>query len=121
MAERQHASRALLDTGRTTHAFGVPHRQAFVREIHDVDSLVANRGADVARNAFRYFGKNPEAREARVDMHQRRERAKKPTPDPAGILEIEPDADDTAEKNVDQPFVIRVGDELTVAVFPLEQ
>ena len=54
-------------------------------------------------------------------MHEGREWAKEPAPDASGIFEIQTDPDDAAEENVHQPFVIRVGDELTIAILSLEQ
>src|ERR1043166_2473435 len=100
MPERQHAGRTLLDTGRAADAFGVLHRETFVCEVHDVDSLMADRCADVARNAFRFFGENSEARKSRVDVHERGERAKETAPNAARIFEIKADADDAAEENI---------------------
>ena len=119
--EGQHAGGTLLDAGGAAHAFGVLHRQTLVREVHDVDPLMANRGADVAGNAFRFFGKNPETRETRIDVHEGGQRTKEPAPDAPGIFEIKADADDAAEENIHEPFVVRVGNQLTVAVFALEQ
>src|SRR5437016_4315804 len=106
MAEGKNASRTLLDAGGATDAFRVLHRQAFVREVHDVDALVADRGADVAGNAFRLLWKNPEAREARVDVHEGRERTKEPAPDAARVFEIQAYTDNAAEEDIDEPFVV---------------
>src|SRR5437879_11620409 len=52
-AEGQGARRALLDAGRAADALGVLHGEALVGEVHDVDALVADRRADVARDALR--------------------------------------------------------------------
>ncbi len=47
---------------------------ALVGEVHHVDALVADAGADVARDALLLLGQDAEAREARVDVHQRGQR-----------------------------------------------
>src|SRR5437588_11403142 len=106
MAEGQNASGTLLDAGGATDTLGILHRQTFVREVHDVDALVADRGADVAGNAFRFLRENPEAGKASVDMHEGRERTKEPAPDAPGVFEVKADANDSAEEDIDQPFVV---------------
>src|SRR5437588_11396943 len=106
MSEGKDAGRTLLDAGGTAHAFGILHRQTFVREVHDVDALVADRGADVAGNAFRFLRENPEAGEASVDMHEGRERTKERAPDAPAVFEVKADANDSAEEDIDQPFVV---------------
>jgi hypothetical protein len=120
MAEGEDASRTLLDAGGATDALGVLHRQTFVREVHDVDALVADRGADVAGNAFRFLGENPEAREARVDVHEGRERTEEPAPDTTRVFEVKAYAEDAAEENIDDPLVVGVGNELATRVFSFE-
>src|SRR2546422_8794484 len=52
LPELEHARRAALNARRAAHAFRVLHGQALVREVHDVDALVADRRADVARDAL---------------------------------------------------------------------
>src|SRR5205814_9808721 len=121
MSEGEDAGRTLLDAGGAAHAFGVLHRETFVREVHDVDALVADRGANVAGNAFRFLRENPEAREARVDVHEGRERTKEPAPDAPGVFEVEADANNSAEEDVDEPFVVGIGNQLTARVFSFEQ
>src|SRR5437588_11710259 len=98
MAEGQNASGTLLDAGGATDALRILHWQTFVREVHDVDALVADRGADVAGNAFRFLREDPEAREARVDVHEGRERTKEPAPDAPRVFEVKSDANDAAEE-----------------------
>src|SRR5436190_14189396 len=109
MPERQDTGRTLLHTGGTAHALRVLHRQTFVREVHDVDSLVADRSADVARNAFRFLRENPEPGKPRIDVHERGKRTEESAPDAAGVFKIKADADDAAEENIDVPFVDEIG------------
>src|SRR5438067_7002185 len=120
MSEGEDAGRTLLDAGGTAHAFGILHRQAFVREVHDVDALVADRGADVAGNAFRFLRENPEAGEASVDVHEGRERTEEPAPDAAGVFEVKANANDASEENIDQPFVVGVGNQLATRLLSFE-
>ena len=70
-SEAEDAGGALLHAGGAAEAFGVFHGHAFVGEVHHVDALMTNAGADVAGDALFLFGKNPIAREARVDVHER--------------------------------------------------
>src|ERR1700686_691700 len=121
MAEGEDASWTLLDAGGATHAFGVLHGQTFVREVHDVDALVADRGADVAGNAFRFLRENPEPREARVDVHEGRERTKEPAPDAPRVFEVKAHANNTTEEDVNEPFVVGVGNQLAARVLSFEQ
>ena len=106
MSEGEDAGGTLLHARGTAHALRILHGQAFVREVHDVDALMADRSANVAGNAFRFFGENPKAREARINMHERGERTKETAPDAARIFEIETDANDSTEENIDEPFVV---------------
>src|SRR5205085_11510158 len=112
MAEGEDASRTLLDAGGAADAFGILHRETFVRKVHDVDALVADRGANVAGNAFRFLWKNPEAGEARVDVHEGRERTKESAPDAARVFEVQAYTDNAAEEDIDEPFVVGVGNQL---------
>ena len=59
MSKGEDAGRTLLDTGGATHAFGIFHGQTLVREVHDIDPLMTDRGANIARDAFLFVGKNP--------------------------------------------------------------
>ena len=120
MSEGEDAGRTLLDAGGATDAFGILHRQTFVREVHDVDALVADRGANVAGNAFRFLRENPEAGEARVDVHEGRERTKEPAPDAPRVFEVEADANNSAEEDIDEPFVVRVSNKLAARVLSFE-
>ena len=79
--ETQYSSWAGLDAGGAANAFRVFHGQPLIGEIHDVDPLMANRGADIAGNTFFLVGKNAKARESGVNMHQCRQRTGKSTPD----------------------------------------
>ena len=54
-------------------------------------------------------------------MHERGERTRETAPDPAGVLEIKTHADDATEENIDEPFVVGLGDQLSGAIFSLEQ
>lgn len=69
-SEGEYSSRAALDAGGASNAFGILHRDSFVGEVHDVDALVADGGADVAGDAFAFVREDPELREARVDVHE---------------------------------------------------
>ena len=81
-SEVEHSSRALLNAGGATNTFGILHGLAFVGKVHDIDSLVADRGADVTRDAFVLIGKDAELTEcALVDLHESRERASEAAPD----------------------------------------
>src|SRR5450432_96466 len=79
----QHTGRALLHAGRASHAFRVLHGQALVREAHDVDALVTNARANIARDAFLFLGEDAEFSETRIDVHQRGQRAGEAAPDAA--------------------------------------
>ena len=46
-------------------------------------------------------------REARVDVHQRGERAGEAAPDAAAEVEVQADADDAGETDVDDPVVVQ--------------
>jgi hypothetical protein len=67
---------------------------------------VADGGADVARDALRLLGEDPETRESRVDVHERGERASEPAPHAAREPEIETDADDPGQEDVHDPVVV---------------
>src|SRR5215468_1894683 len=96
-AETERARWAHLHAGRATHAFGILHRHALVGEIHDVDALMTDRRADVARDAFLLVGENAKARETRVDVHERGERASEAAPDAAAEPEVTAHADDAGQ------------------------
>ena len=113
-AEGERPRRAGLDAGGAAHALGVLHRQALVGEVHDVDALVADRRADVAGDALLLVGEDAEPREARVDVHERRERAGEAAPDAAGEPEVEAHADDAGEEDVDHVVVVQLDAERAV-------
>src|SRR5678810_1333669 len=48
LPELEHAGGTHLDAGRAAHALGVLHGLSLVREVHHVDALVADRGADLS-------------------------------------------------------------------------
>src|SRR5436309_799060 len=106
MSKGEDAGRTLLDTGGTAHAFGIFHGQALVREVHDIDSLMTDRGTDVARDAFLFFGKNPVAREAGVDVHEGRERAGKAAPNTPAKPKVEADTENAAHEDVNAPRIV---------------
>ena len=82
------SSRALLNTSRTTHTFWIFHRQTFIGEVHDIDSLMADGGADIARDTLMLVGKDPVTREPGIDVHQGCEGAGKATPDAPAKPEV---------------------------------
>ena len=96
-SKSENARGTLLDARGTTHAFRVLHRHALVCKVHDVDTLMADTGADITRDALRFLRENAEPREPRVNVHQRRQRAGEAAPDSAGEVEVEPDADDAGQ------------------------
>ena len=57
--------------------------QALVGEVHDVDALVADRGAGVAADAFFLIDRDAKGAEAGINVHQCGQRAGKATPDAA--------------------------------------
>src|SRR5438552_125958 len=89
LAELEHAGGAALHARRASNTFRVLHRHALVREIHHVDALVTDGGADVARDALLLVRDDREAAEARVDMHESGQRAHETAPDAAGEPEVE--------------------------------
>src|SRR5439155_4750952 len=91
---------------RAADALRVGHGDALVGEVHHVDALVADGGADVAGDALFLLGKNAEAAEARVDVHQRRQRAEEAAPHAAGEVEVETVADRAGEEEVDEPGIV---------------
>src|SRR5262245_41635405 len=104
--EAERAGRTGVHAGRAAHALGVLHRQPLVGEAHDVDALVAHRRAHVAADALLLVGEDAETGEARVDVHERRQRAGEATPDAPGEPEVEADADDAGEEHVDDVVVV---------------
>src|ERR1700756_4481312 len=48
--ERQHSRRAHLHASRAPHALRILHGHSFIRKIHHINSLMANRRAHIARN-----------------------------------------------------------------------
>src|SRR5438876_7397114 len=67
---------------------------------------MARRCARVARDAARLLGNDREATEARVHVHERRERTEEATPDAAREPEVESVAENAAEEDVDRPLVV---------------
>ena len=120
-SEAKRSGGAHLNTSRAANAFWIFHSESLIGKVHDIDSLVTNRGANVAGNTLRFFRENPEAREACVDVHESGQRTKEPAPDASRIFEIKTDTDDAAEENIDHPLVVDVGDQLSRAVFSLQQ
>ncbi len=55
-----------------------------------------------------FSGEDPELREARVDVHQRGERAGEAAPHAAGEPEVHPHADDAGEEDVDDVVVVEL-------------
>src|ERR1043166_8511919 len=106
--KRKRAGWAFLHTRAAPDAFGILHRQAFVREVHDVNTLMADGRADITRNAFRFLREDTEPRESRVDVHQRRQRTGEPAPHAPAEPEIHPDANDAREEHVDDVIVVQL-------------
>ena len=117
-AKRQNASWALLDAGGTADAFRILHRKAFVSEVHHVDSLVADRSANVAGNAFAFVRENPVTRKARVNVHERREWAGKTAPNPAAEPKVKPDPKNAGHEDIDAPGIAQERDALKKLVIP---
>ena len=69
---------------------------------------MADGRADVAGDALFLFRKNPVTREARVDVHERGERAGEAAPDASAEPEIRGDADDPREAEIDDVVVIEL-------------
>src|ERR1051325_2145840 len=107
-AEIQHAGGTHLNASRATDTFRILHRQTFVRKIHDIDALMTNGSANIAGNALFLIRKNPEARESRIDVHQRRERTSKTAPDASAEPEIHSNTYDTRQKNVNHMIVVQL-------------
>src|SRR3989442_6454050 len=63
LSEAERPRRTALDARRAAHALRVGHRNTLVGEIHDVDSLVAYRGADIARDALLLLGEDAKTAE----------------------------------------------------------
>ena len=115
-SEAEDAGGALLHAGRAADAFGVFHGHAFVGEVHHVDALMADAGADVAGDALFLFRKNPVAREARVDVHERGERAREAAPHAPAKPEIGGDSHDAGEPEIDQVGIVKDGPAIEQAV-----
>src|SRR5437870_5055412 len=105
-AERQRSRRTALHAGRAAHALRVLHRHSLVGEAHDVDALVTDRGAHVARDALLLVGEDPEIREARIDVHERGERAGEAAPHAPREPEVHADTDDAGEEDVDDVVIV---------------
>ena len=84
VSETQYAGWAGLNAGGAANAFRIFHGQPLVGEIHDVDPLMADRGADIAGDTFFLVGKNAKAGKSGVYMHQRGQGTGEATPDTAG-------------------------------------
>ncbi len=69
---------------------------------------MAHRSADVARNAFRFFREDAEARKPCVDVHQCGERTGKPAPHSSTEPEVHTDTDDAGEENVYDVIVVQL-------------
>ena len=82
-SEVEHSSRALLNAGGATNTFGILHGLAFVGKVHDVNALVAHRGADITGDTFFLVGKDTELSEAGIDVHQGCQWAGEAAPDSA--------------------------------------
>src|SRR5206468_6254912 len=54
---------------------------------------------------------DPEPREPRVDVHERRERTREPAPHAAREPEVRSDADDPGEEDVDEVVVVEADSE----------
>src|SRR6266850_6655107 len=105
LAELEHARGAALDARGAADAFGILHGEALVGEVHDVNALVADRGAHVARDALLLVRHDREAAEPRVDVHQRGEGAQEAAPDASREPEVEPVADHARQEHVHEPLV----------------
>ena len=68
---------------------------------------MADAGADITGDALCLLAEDAKAAEAAVDVHQRRQRARKPTPDPAREVPVETDPEDPPKEQVDEPDVIQ--------------
>ena len=66
LPEHEDSGGTALHARRTSHALRIRHRQSLVREVHDVDALVAHGGADIAGDAFFLVGQDAEPTEKRA-------------------------------------------------------
>src|SRR5207249_1528687 len=119
LPELKNTCRAALDARRAADAFRVLHRDPFVREVHDVDALVADRGADIARDTLLLVRRDRETAEPGVDMHERGKRTEEPAPHPPREPEVETVADDPDEKHVDAPLIGRLEQRIECRIDPV--
>src|SRR2546430_9488787 len=118
LPELEHARGATLDAPGSADAFGILHGEPLVREVHDVDALVANRGAHVARDALLLVRHDREAAEPRADVHERGKRTQEAAPDAPGEPEIEPVADHARQEHVHEPLVRRLQERIEDGIAP---
>ena len=90
LSEGEHPGRTRLDTRTAANTLGIFHRKTFVGEVHDIDSLVAHRCADVAGDALLLVRENSKLAESSVDVHQRSQWACEPTPNAPAEPEVCP-------------------------------
>jgi hypothetical protein len=107
-AESENSSRTLLDACRTTNALRICHRQTLVGKIHDVDSLMTDRSADIAGNAFHLLREDAKSRESCIDVHQGSERTCKATPNPSAKPKIAAYPNDACQKHVHEVVIIEL-------------
>jgi len=69
---------------------------------------MADRSADITRNALLLIGEDAVFGETRVDMHQRGKRTGEPAPDTPTEPKIKPNPDNSREKNIDDVIVIEL-------------
>src|SRR4030095_14160110 len=118
-AKGQDAGRTLLDTRGTADTLRVFHRQHFVGEIHDIDSLMTDRSADVARNALVFIGEYSVTRKTRVNVHECGKRAGEAAPNPTAEPKVEPNAENAGHEDIDAPGVVQERDALKKLVIPM--
>ena len=81
--EVQNPCWTLLNASGAANALRILHGFAFVGEVHDVDTLMANGGADVTRDALIFVRKDAElAKGSLVNVHEGGERAAEAAPNP---------------------------------------
>ena len=89
-SEVENSGGALLNAGGAADALWIFHGLAFVGKVHDVDALVADRGADVTGDTLVFICEDAEFTEGTsVNLHESGERAGKAAPDAAGEVEVE--------------------------------
>lgn len=104
-AKAQDIHRAARNTCGTPYALDIIHRTPLARIAHHVNPHVTNPGADVATDTLGFVGKNPIARKAGVDVHERRQRTAIPAPDATGIKKVNPKGDRAGKPHVNHQLI----------------